>query len=172
MSNHLPKPGYWAHLIRDLRQIGSLSQTELSDRLETDQGTVSRWERGISTPQHSTRKLIDRIAGELGLATLDDLTTVVRFSPFPMILVAQEGVVIAASATSGFTAGATCIEQTPEEERGHLVEFNEALAEAGFWTLRCSKIDYEFLSNGQVRCAVVIPISIRGEIYALVQKAW
>jgi transcriptional regulator with XRE-family HTH domain len=163
--------GYWARLIRCIRQAAQLSQTELSERLGTDQGTVSRWERGVSIPQHDTQKLLDGLARELGLSSLEDIANIVRFSPFPMILVDRAAIVIAASATSGFSEGLDCIAQTPAEERAYLIAFDRALAESGFWDHQCSHFEYEFKLDSVVRRAVVVPVPIRGDMYALVQKA-
>ena len=143
---------------------------ELSDRLGTDQGTISRWERGMATPQHESRKQIHALARKLCLPTLHDLSSVVHYSPFPMILVDRHMTVIAASVKSGFSVGISCLDQTPEEERPALERFGEALDAVGFWDQRCSKFDYEFRAGDELRRAIVIPVSLRGDVFALVQK--
>jgi len=40
----------WPGLIKRLRFLGSLKQSELARQLGVDQGTVSRWERGVYEP--------------------------------------------------------------------------------------------------------------------------
>ncbi len=165
------RPGYWARLILDIRRAAQLSQTQLSDCLGTDQGTISRWERGLAIPQHESRKQIDELARKLCLATLHDLSSVVHYSPFPMILVDRDMMVIAASEKSGFSVGISCLDQTEEQERPCLQQFGEALDTAGFWDQLCPKFDYEFRLGQEVRRAVVIAVPLRGDVFALVQKA-
>ena len=41
---------HWPQLIKRLRFLGSLKQSELAQLLGVDQGTVSRWERGVQEP--------------------------------------------------------------------------------------------------------------------------
>lgn len=53
-----PKPGVSAIdgiLIRELRRRLGLTQGQLADRLQVDQGTVSRWERGLEDPRPARR---------------------------------------------------------------------------------------------------------------------
>lgn len=60
-------------LIRAARQAKGISQTELAQRLQVQQGTVSKWEKGLRLPRDYWRL---RLAEELG-------TTVPAL--FPMI---------------------------------------------------------------------------------------
>lgn len=172
MSLNRFTPSYWSGLIKHLKSALSLSQTEFADRLGIDQSTVSRWERGLSEPQYEIRKVLEDMARERGLAMLDDAATVVRHSPFPMILVDRKTIVMAASVSSGFAQGLSAVEQTPPEERPILEQFNKALEQSGFWERKCAKWEYEANVDGELRRAIVVAINMRGEVYALVQRAW
>jgi len=163
---------YWAKLIKSLRDCLHISQNQFSERLDIDQATVSRWERGITEPQYEMRKILHKMARDAGLATLGDLKCIVNFSPFPMILVDSCQKVYAASVSSGFKTNQSVTEQTPLEEQAFLQNFNDQLEAAGFWKGDCPKFDYEFRTETETRLAIVIAITIRGEVFALVQKAW
>jgi transcriptional regulator with XRE-family HTH domain len=47
--------------IRRLRQRLGLTQRELGERLDVDQGTVSRWERGIESPRPSRQSQLRKL---------------------------------------------------------------------------------------------------------------
>jgi transcriptional regulator with XRE-family HTH domain len=172
MSIEPPTSNYWGMLIKSLRASQQVSQFHLAEALGVDQATVSRWERGLSEPHYEMRKILHGLARDAGLATLGDLTTIVNFSPFPMLLVDRWHEVFAASVCSGFQPGRTVPEQTPPEEQVFLRDFHAQLEASGFWTGGCAKFDYEFRAETEIRRAVVIPITIRGQVFALVQKAW
>lgn len=138
---------YWANLCRKMRLSLNLTQKEMAVRLGINQATLSRWERGLTEPQFESRELIQAMAQGQGLGAVDDLENVVRVSPFPMLLMDHHNRVVAASKRSGFTPGLPVIDQTPLER--------QSKGEA-------------FLA----RRAVVSPVVLRGEVYALVQKEW
>ena len=46
----------WAAIIKRLRFLSSFRQSELAQQLGVDQGTVSRWERGIYVPDVNMQK--------------------------------------------------------------------------------------------------------------------
>ena len=116
-----------------------VSQNPFSERLDVDQATVSRWERGFTEPQYEMRKILHEMAGDAGLATLGDLTNIVNFSPFPMILVDRCQEVYAASMSSGFKTNQSVTDQTPLEEQAFLQNFIGQLEAAGFWEGDCPK---------------------------------
>jgi hypothetical protein len=137
----------------------------------TNQATVSRWETGANTPSYDARQRLVQMTGELGLTMLDELVDVVRVSPFPMVLADRSGMIVAASASSGFTEGRSTLEQTPAEEREAFKAFETAIAQAGFWNGHGRRFDYRFSHNGEVRFAVVMPVTIKGDVFALVQRS-
>jgi transcriptional regulator with XRE-family HTH domain len=52
----------WPEIVKRLRFLSSLNQYELAQQLGVDQGTVSRWERGIAIPEGHTQKILrDRL---------------------------------------------------------------------------------------------------------------
>jgi transcriptional regulator with XRE-family HTH domain len=48
----------WPALIKRLRFLSSLKQCELAQQLGVDQGTVSRWERGVYVPDIPLQKVL------------------------------------------------------------------------------------------------------------------
>ena len=163
---------YWSGILKKIRRQSGLSQGALADLLETDQPTVSRWERSLFVPSIAFQERIESFASQLGVATLHDVVAVVSHSPFPMILVSKDMMVVAASVSSGFEVGRTTIDQTPPEEREFLIKFSNDVADSGFWEQTVEKLDYEFEAGGHRRLAVLVPVVMQGEIYAFVQKAW
>lgn len=162
---------YWSTILRKIRKQAGLSQSDLADLLRTDQPTVSRWERQLFVPSSNFQTLIEGIAQEFGIVTLHDVAAIVSHSPFPIILVSQDTMVIAASATSGFVVDRTVADQTPEEEKAFFQKFSEDIESSGFWEQRVAKLDYEFTLGQENRKAVLVPVVMQGEVYALVQKA-
>lgn len=98
----MPERKPWSALIRQIRAASHWSQDELAERMQTDQTTISRWERDLVTPGPAARRKLDSLAKELGLKSLAGVELMVRASPFPMILVNRAMLVVAASASSGF----------------------------------------------------------------------
>src|SRR5262245_44293937 len=161
---------YWSRLTRQLRHALCQSQEQFASTMGTNQATVSRWETGANTPSYDARQRLVHMTGELGLTMLDELVDVVRVSPFPMILADRSGIVVAASASSGFTEGRSAADQAPAEEHETFKAFESTIAEAGFWNGHGRRFDYTFDHNGEVRTAVVMPVTIKGDVYALVQR--
>ena len=172
MPVNLSSSRYWAEFVKSLRDSLQISQSQFSERLDIDQATVSRWERGLCEPHYEMRKILHEIASHAGLETFENLTNTVNFSPFPMILVDRWQRIYAASMSSGFKTEQMVTHQTPTEERAFLQQFIDRLTAAGFWEGGCQKFDYEFRTEAEIRRAVVTSVEIQGEIFALVQKAW
>jgi transcriptional regulator with XRE-family HTH domain len=163
---------YWSYLIIQLRRRKHWTQERLAELLQSDQATVSRWEHAVAVPRNPVRFQLESLAREAELSTLDEAINLVRSSPFPMILVDMQRIIVAASSTSGFREDADCHDQTPREEAPHLTAFCDCLDQAGFWEQRVARMDYEFITDAERRRAVVTPLTVFGVTYALVQKAW
>lgn len=161
---------YWADFILQLRHELGWSQGRLAEALRADQTTVSRWERGLMVPRVSVRGELEALATRAGLLTLGQVTGFVKASPFPMILVDRTGRVVAASAVSGFVEGQGVKEQTPVEQHETLERFQAGLAESGFWSSMAAQAHYHHSGADGPREAVATPISIRGEVFTLVQR--
>ena len=162
---------YWSRLTRQLRHALCQSQEQFAATMGTNQATVSRWETGANTPSYDARQRLVQMTGELGLTMLDELVDVVRGSPFPMVLADRSGVIVAASASSGFTEGRSTLEQTAAEEWEAFKAFEATIAQAGFWNGHGRRFDYRFNHNGEVRFAVVMPVTIKGDVFALIQRS-
>lgn len=165
-----PLEEYWPSLIAQVRNELNLSQEAFASKLGTTQATVSRWETGESVPSRRNQQLIEDMAADANLASINGLLKIVDTSPFPMIVTDRASNVLAASKSSGFEAGPSVIEQTPEEERGNFAKFTDAVTASGFWEAEGKRFDYEFKIGSERRRAVVQSIMVRGIVYAVVQR--
>jgi transcriptional regulator with XRE-family HTH domain len=168
----ITKPrGEWAELVRKIRSRNRWSQETLAERLQTDQATVSRWERGLGRPIYAMQQKLEALAEQAGFQSLAGIATVVRESPFPMLLTDREGVVLAASVASALQPGLTVVEQTPPDERAFLEDFRSTLEACGFWSgSGPACVEYAFRRGEQEARAIVVAVSLRGQIYAVVQR--
>lgn len=164
----------WSALIRQIRATLHWSQEDLAARMKTDQATISRWERCVVLPGPAARRTLERLAQEAGVRTLAGIELLIRVSPFPMILVDRHRVVKAASDSSGFVVGTCVVAQTPADEQPHLVAFCDALDQGGFWDMATQALprtfDYAFERGIEIAGAIVVPMVVNGDTYALVQK--
>lgn len=161
---------YWASMIAQIRNAMRWNQADLAARLGSNQSTVSRWEKGESLPSPDKQALIEKLAADANIASIAGLLTIVNGSPFPMILVDRLGAVLAASRSSGFMAGLTVIDQTPDEERAFFRDFSESIRASGFWEKDGMSFDYEVDLGTEIRRAVAQSIMIRGAVFAVVQR--
>lgn len=162
----------WMKVCLDLRKVLNLNQKQMAKRLGIDQTTLSRWERGLTEPQFESRELILALAQGQGLGAFDDLENLVRLSPFPMLLLDHAARVVATSASSGLIAGLPVIPQVPLERQTRGQHFLDRLERQGFWEHQCPSQEYWAEVDGEPRRAVVSPVTLRGQVYALVQKEW
>ena len=47
--------------IKNIRKANKISQTQLAGKLKVDQSTISKWEKGISSPSIQTLKKISEV---------------------------------------------------------------------------------------------------------------
>ena len=85
-----------------------------------------------------------------------------------MILLGPGDVVLAASATSGFAEGRTVLEQTPEGERAHYLQFAARLKADGF--VERSPVEYVYREGAEVRGAVLTKLRFGDATFTLVQR--
>jgi len=76
--------GYWSKLILQIRSSMILSQEQFAEAVFSNQATISRWEKGLVIPSIDKQKLIEKIAEESGLSSLNGIAEVVRESPNQM----------------------------------------------------------------------------------------
>jgi transcriptional regulator with XRE-family HTH domain len=169
MSEH-QAPDYWSSLLKQIREVKNWTQSQLADELGVSRETVSRWEQERKYPSLENQICIGQLATSLNFMSIYGIAAVVTNSPFPMILTDRNDMVLAASKCSGFVAGMTVIEQTPEEERENYIQFSNMVWEAGFWDKADNLLEYDFEIDGQQRKAVIHSVGSRGHIFAVVQK--
>lgn len=161
---------YWPSLVQQIRRLNKWSQEHFADEIGSNQETVSRWERGLVIPSLNKQVLIEKIAEELHLSSLGGIASIVRLSPFPMLLCDRKDVVIAASPVSGFREGESVLSQTPALQHAYYKAFIHDCEKDGFWNESGQTRKYEFdLSSGHRLSAVLVSINVRGEMYCVVQ---
>jgi transcriptional regulator with XRE-family HTH domain len=165
-----PLQDYWSSLVGQIRGVLQLNQDELAEKLGTTQASVSRWEKGERIPTLIYQRMLEQLALEIRVESINGLLNIVNASPFPMIITDEQANVLAASESSGFSAGSSILEQTPEEERKNFENFSTALRMSGFWDAEGQRFDYEFQLGNERRRAVVQSIMVRGVVYAVVQR--
>jgi hypothetical protein len=74
-------------------------------------------------------------------------------------------------AEGGRKSGFKVLEQTPDEEREHFRAFSDSIDASGFWEQDGVRFDYEFRQGGETRRAIAQSIGIRGNVFAVVQRA-
>jgi len=163
-------PEYWSSVLIEIRKTKSWNQTELAKALGVSRETVSRWELGLKYPTLENQIRIGELASSLNVASVFGITQIVNISPFPMILTDRDGFVLAASKSSGFTAGRTVIDQTPPEERESFKNFSERVSSTGIWEKSGNSVEYAVEIGDERRKAVIQSVGSRGHIFALVQK--
>lgn len=163
-------PDYWSALLVQMRQTKDWSQTQLAEELGVSRDTVLRWEKELKYPSLDNQIRIGELAAALNLASVYGVVQVVNISPFPMILTDKNGMVLAASKTSGFVSGKTVTDQTPEDERENYLNFSKMVASTGFWDRSGNTLEYVFEIDIQQKKAVIQSVGSRGHIFALVQK--
>jgi transcriptional regulator with XRE-family HTH domain len=161
---------YWPTLILAIRRARQWSQSSFASEMDTNQETVSRWERGSVIPSRQKQQQIEHLAEGASISSLGGISSIVRLSPYPMLLCDGNDLVIAASESSGFQEGRSVVSQTPEFQRAYFEEFALELKSDDFWTNSGQSRTYRFNSpaHGEFR-AVLVSIRIQGAIYCVVQ---
>ena len=167
-SNSDPK--YWPSLIQSIRRARKWSQAAFASEVDSNQETVSRWERGIVTPSLQKQHDIEQLAESSNVSSLGGITHIVRLSPYPMLLCDGKDTVIAASDSSGFSEGRSVISQTPEFQRRFFEEFSNELRKSKFWESSGQTRSYHFRdpTHGNFK-AVLVSIRVQGDVYCVVQ---
>jgi hypothetical protein len=124
----------------------------------------------LVVPSRAKQAVIEHIAEQLQLSSLGGIASIVRLSPFPMLLCNRRDVVVAASVVSGFHEGQLVLSQTPESQHGYYQAFGRQLEADGFWRESGQSRTYSFQTGkGATFSAVLVSISVRGEMYCVVQ---
>lgn len=161
---------YWPRIILAIRHARQWSQTTFASEVESNQETVSRWESGDVIPSKSKQRRIEQLAEGANISSLGGISSIVRLSPYPMLLCDGNDLIIAASHSSGFHEGRTALSQTPAFQHEYYNEFALTLKSSGFWeeSGQSRHYDYHSSTHGHFR-AVLVSIKIQGTIYCVVQ---
>ena len=161
---------YWASLLRQIREVQHWSQARIAEELDTNQETISRWEKAAVLPSPQKQAIIEQLAEGLFLSSLRGIASIVRCSPYPMLLCDREDVVIAASLASGFREGKDVLSQTPPEQHAYYRELSTRMEADGFWQQSGERSNYDFTNEqGRKFRAVMVSVGVRGQVYCLVQ---
>lgn len=161
---------YWPALISHIRSTRNMSQEDFAEAVFSNQATVSRWEKGQVVPSFDKQKKIEKLAENAGLSTLAGVAVVVRASPFAMLLVDMDGLIMAASQTSGFQEGLSVEDQISSIEINNYTHFREELDRSEFWKEGGKQFVYEFREQSTWSSSIVVSVGIRGQVFAVVQK--
>lgn len=161
---------YWASLLRQIREVQRWSQARLAEQLDTNQETISRWEKAAVLPSAQKQAAIEQLAENLFLSSLQGIASIVRCSPYPMLLCDKDDMVVAASGASGFKEGRNVLSQTPAEQHAYYRDLSAKMIADGFWRQSGERRSYQFTNDqGQAFQAVMVSIGVRGQVYCLVQ---
>lgn len=161
---------YWPALISHIRSTKNMSQEDFAEAVFSNQATVSRWEKGQVVPSFDKQKKIEELAEGAGLSTLAGVAVVVRSSPFAMLLVDKDGLVMAASQTSGFQEALNVKDQISTRETSNYTHFRYELDRVEFWKEGGRQLIYEFNDQSTWSSSIVVSVGIRGSVFAVVQK--
>ena len=161
---------YWPKIILAIRHARQWSQTTFASEVDSSQETVSRWESGAVLPSRQKQQRIERLAEGANISSLGGVSSIVRLSPYPMLLCDGADLVIAASESSRFQEGRTALSQTPAFQHAYYEEFSLNLRSSGFWAESGQSRRYDFRSplHGDFR-AMLVSIKIQGTVYCVVQ---
>ena len=71
MDMRVEQKELWGSYVISIRKKHNLSQENLAERLGTNQATISRWERGISTPTYRMQKRMVSLFGNPNSSKID-----------------------------------------------------------------------------------------------------
>ena len=165
------KLSYWPSLILQIRKSMRLSQEDLAEMLDTNQATISRWERGNIIPSYDKQRIIERIASNEDITSLGGMVELVRNSPSRIFIIDQEYFVIASSSSSEWNENTNVQSQLSTNAKAHFSIVSTALIESGFWNgLGGIVINYDYHYNSVNWHSVITSVLIRGRIYAVIQQ--
>lgn len=167
----------WAECVIELRRDLKLSQEGLAALLQTYQCTVSRWERGISSPNYQMQaKLADLYRDtqpgiKYNIGAVRDIAQILIDSNITnAMLLHPDGTVIAVSPNLGYHPGFKLIDQTIPEELNEFRALEAFLEEVGFWDTLNTCFEYAYRSQNSDLCAILTSLQIDSQIYCLAQR--
>ena len=173
----------WAGMIKALRKRLNVSQDQLAAMLETNQCTISRWERGITSPNYRMRKLLAKLHQQAPVQLRHDLELVAKVaqelfncSQVPSLLLHRDGTVVAVSAGNRYrpgmkyTPGIKLLDQTLPQDLDGVHEFLRFLEQNDFWNTQNASFEYRHEVDGEQRCYAVTSMMIDSQVFCLLQK--
>ena len=173
----------WGGKVRDLRRRLNLSQDDLASKLHTNQCTISRWERGITSPNYRMRAKLELLGcspaePEKTETEVIAETAQVLFdcSSQPSLLLHHDGTIMAVSSDNEYQpglkyqTGVKLKEQTLPEDMETLLELESFFDEVDFWNTENESFTFPYLSRGEPRCVSLTSVLINSQVYCLMQK--
>ena len=103
---------YWSRLLRTVRAQQGMTQRALAERLDVNQATISRWERGCEEPSLKRRRRIRDLLRNSSESAQDRLLKMrVQYSAWPTSLVRKGAVFIATSPSLAGEVGADGLDE-------------------------------------------------------------
>lgn len=162
---------YWPSLLQQMRACLNLSQESLADLLETNQATISRWEKGLVAPSYDKQKKIEKIASESNITSLGGIVELVRNSPSRMLVVDEDNFVIASSPTSEWIENTTVPDQLSSSATHHYKIVTQVLQDSGFWKGSGGLVlNYDYNDGNRIWRSVITSVVVRSRVYAVIQQ--
>jgi transcriptional regulator with XRE-family HTH domain len=173
----------WATKVCVLRNQLNLSQEDLAVKLKTNQCTISRWERGATTPNFRMRVKLEELFNsvsvpeKLGMDIVAETAQVLfDCGNSPALLLHCDGTVMAVSSDNEYhpglkyQTGIKLRDQTLQEDMEKVVQLDVFLNEVGFWDTVNRSFEFSYQSRDKHRCVILTSIEIDSETYCLMQK--
>ena len=173
----------WGNHLVAIRKRYNLSQEELADQIGTNQATISRWERCLSSPTYRLQKAITSLYGAPSEPSVDRATIagaaqslINQIHGYGGVIFDRNEICIAASANVQHQAGKSIRDTTPAWEHAFFDQWSEFMAEVDFWNTPWAT--FEYIHKTQPRLdepprwmrSMFTSIVICGEVYCLVHS--
>jgi transcriptional regulator with XRE-family HTH domain len=157
-------------------QLG-LTQAELAARLGVDQASISRWERGVRSPEPRARLQLSALLRNTKLSSqLTRETALVDHSPFPMSIITRDWELIALSPLlrSEIAGGNGASFQGRNPTTADTEYADSVLQAAGFFEGKVGAVQiiargYIFGEQPKLFASLCTPLIVQGDICRLYQ---
>ncbi|WP_457674316.1 helix-turn-helix domain-containing protein [Thiolapillus sp.] len=173
----------WGESVRSLRSRLNLSQEKLASLLNTNQCTISRWERGVTVPTYRMRARLKELGCESPGGSSNNHSAIAAFSQAlfdstsgPSMLLDKECTVVAMSSGHeyqpghGYVTGKTLLEQSLPEDRDMVMELMRFFDDSGFWNTVNTCFEYPYVNQGEKRCVILTSVEFNGQTFCLMRR--
>ena len=163
----------------------NLSQEDLAEKLNTNQCTISRWERGVTTPNYRMREKLHDLEQSVPQQEKSELQIIAETaqvlidnSDRPAILMHRDGTIMAVSSDNEYQPGLKyqpgikLKDQTYPEDMALLLELERFLEQVDFWNTENENFTFPYVSRGEPRCVSLTSVLIDSQVYCLMQKVF